>query len=157
MKCIITREEVIAEAFTTGEYLNLQAVTEADIAAATIHYVEPIVGASLCEALCDGEYESLREEYVKSLLALAVRLEIQPTLDMRTGGCGSVVTRTATAEPADSVIRSRHRRALRRRVRALSHRLSRYLDENRGFYPEYDPAKNILKRCSTDGGFVQIF
>lgn len=157
MKSIITPEEVIAEAFTTGEYLNPASITEADITAATIHYLEPIVGASLCKALCEGAYESLREDFVKSMLALAVRLEVQPTLDMRTGGCGSVVTRTAVAEPADAATRSRHRRALRRRVRALSLRLSHHLEANKEAYPEYDSTKNILKRCSTDGGFVQIF
>ncbi len=157
MKTIITPEEVVELAFTAGEYLNPQAISPHDIAAATAHYLEPVIGEAMCRRLIEGEYSTLREEYVKGLLSLAVRLEIQPTLDMRTGGCGSVVSATSTAKSADMATRSQHRRALRRRVSALARQLSHHLNNEQANYPEYRPERNILNRCTTDGGIIQTF
>ena len=39
---------------------------------------------------------------------------------------------------------------------ALLRRAAEHLDAHRTEFPEYDPTENILKRCSTDGGFVQM-
>ena len=48
-------------------------------------------------------------------------------------------------------------RSLKVQAHAMLLRLTEYLDENAASIPEYDPRANILKRCRTDGGFVQIF
>ena len=38
----------------------------------------------------------------------------------------------------------------------LLRRAAEHLDAHRTEFPEYDPTENILKRCSPDGGFVQM-
>ena len=84
-----------------------------------------------------------------------VKLLLQPRLDILTGACGTTAPRSSWSEPADGEALRRLRRALRTEIRALLRRATDYLDTHRAEFPEYDPAKNILKRCSTDGGFVQ--
>ena len=46
--------------------------------------------------------------------------------------------------------------SLRSEARTLLRRAVAYLDSHRREFPEYLPEKNILNRCTTDGGFVQI-
>ena len=41
-------------------------------------------------------------------------------------------------------------------ARTLLRRASDYLENHRDEFPEYRPEKNILNRCTTDGGFVQV-
>lgn len=60
---------------------------------------------------------------------------------------------TAAAESA----RIELMRSLKVQAHAMLLRLTEYLDENAASIPEYDPRANVLKRCRTDGGFVQIF
>ncbi|MDE6858273.1 MAG: hypothetical protein K2J33_06030 [Alistipes sp.] len=157
MKNIITPAEAVALAFGAGEYMPPEAVSEADIAAAAHRYIEPVTGAALASALAAGEYPALRDDYAAPALALGVRLLVQPSLDIRTGCAGSVVQRTTTAEPAPAEARAAALRSVRCRMRELLRRLGRHLDERAADYPEYDPDANILNRCTTDGGFVQIF
>lgn len=157
MKNIITPAEAVALAFGAGEYVPPEAVSEADIAAASHRYIEPVTGAALAAALADGAYPTLRDDYAAPALALGVRLLVQPSFDVRTGCAGSVVQRTATAEPAPAEARAAALRSVRTRMRELLRRLGRHLDDRAADYPEYDPDANILNRCTTDGGFVQTF
>ena len=48
------------------------------------------------------------------------------------------------------------RRSLRTEARALLERAVARIEAYPETYPEYDPKKNILKRCSLDGKLVQI-
>lgn len=59
------------------------------------------------------------------------------------------------ARPATTPCAGRQR-ALRTEARTLLRRAAEHLDAHRTEFPEYDPTENILKRCSTDGGFVQM-
>ena len=62
---------------------------------------------------------------------------------------------TAGLPAGDDALR-RRQRALRTEARTLLRRAAEHLDAHRTEFPEYDPTENILKRCSTDGGFVQM-
>ena len=157
MKTIISPAEAVALAWGTGEYMPPEAISESDIAAAQRRYIEPVIGRPLAEALAAGRYEELRAEYAAPALAMFVRLAVQPSLDIRTGCAGSVVQSGAYADPAGSEARAAAMRSLRRRGGALLRRLSERLDASPAAYPEYAPERNVLKRCSTDGGIVQIF
>ena len=157
MKNIISPAEAVNLAWGTGEYLSPQAVAEADIAAAEQRYIIPVIGRPLAQALADGLYPELRNDYAAPALAMFVRVMLQPTMDVRTGQTGSVVQSGACADPASSEARAASLRALRRRAGVLLRRLSERLDADPASYPEYDPEQNILKHCSTDGGIVQIF
>lgn len=116
----------------------------------------PVLGPELHARLLGGAHAEFREEYLAAPVALFVRLELQPRLDILTGTCGTTAPRSSWSEPADGEALRLHRRALRTEARTLLLRAVAYLDAHRAEFPEYDPSKNILKRCSTDGGFVQI-
>ena len=90
MNRLITPRQVVDLAFGEAEYLSEQAVSDADIVAATSRYVVPIVGEELAERLAEGEYSELLNEYVAPALAAAVRYMIQPLISLRTGDSGLV-------------------------------------------------------------------
>ena len=155
MNTLITPAEALRLAFREGETLPPGIIAEADIAAAEHRYLVPVLGQELYAQLLGGAYGVFREAYLAAPAALCVRLLLQPRLDILTGACGTTAPRSSWSEPADEEALRRLRRALRTEIRALLRRATDYLDTHRAEFPEYDPAKNILKRCSTDGGFVQ--
>ena len=161
MKTIITPAEAVASAWGSGEYAAPDTVAVADIAAAEERHLLPVIGRPLAEALAAGRYEELRTDYVMPALALFVRAGIQSSLDVRTGQAGTVVQSGTYCAPADTVARQSLHRSLRRRAETLLRRLSDRLEADASCaapsYPEYDPRRNILKRCMTDGGIVQVF
>lgn len=156
MKTLLTPAEVVSTAFGEGEYMPETAVSSADIAAAESRHLIPVTGHRLWQALIDGRYPDLRDDYAAPAAAMFTRVELQPLLDIRTGRFGAAAPSTSCWKPAERKQILDARRALRRRARALLHRLSDRLDECAAEIPEYDPRENILNRCSTDGGFVQI-
>lgn len=157
MNAIITPQQVISLAFGEGEYLSSNIVTQADIVAAQERYIVPILGERLVARLADGEYQELAEEYLAPVIALATRLLVQPAVSLRMGDSGLVAPRGDTMEPPQKSAVDALMLSLKKRVRMLLRRLSRYLDSNAARYPEYDSKCNVLNRCSIDGGFVQIF
>ena len=157
MKNIITPARAVELAWGTGEYVSPGAVGEADIAAATHRYIEPVIGRRMTEALADGRYAELCNDYAAPAVAMFVRVLLQPSMDIRTGQAGSVVQSGAACDPAGDAARAASLRSLRRRAGQLLRRLSDRLDADASAYPEYDPRNNILKHCSTDGGIVQVF
>ena len=101
-------------------------------------------------------HTEFRDGYLAAPIALFVRLLVQPRLDIRTGQCGTTAPKGSSGQPAaDTPLRARQQ-ALRTEARTLLRRASEYLSDHRDEFPEYDPARDILKRCSTDGCLVQI-
>lgn len=156
MKTLITPVEVLKIAFGGGEYLASQSVAEADIAAAEQCHIVPVTGRALYERLLAGAYADFTAGFLAAPLALFTRLQIQPRLDVRTGRCGTVAPDTAWVRPADAEARRSLMRSLRTEARALLRRASEHLAAHRDAFPEYDPANDILNRCTTDGRVVQI-
>ena len=153
---IATGGEVVSAAFADGEYMPPSAISDADIAAAEERYLIPVTGRALYERMLDGEYAALRDEYVVPAVAFAVRAMQQPALDVRTSVFGTTVPKSsafggATAEQAREL-----RKAVRTKAHTLLRRLSDHLDAHATEYPEYRRERDVLKRCSTDGGIVQI-
>lgn len=156
MNTLITPLQVLRLAFGEGEYLPPETVTEADIAAAEQRYLVPVIGQALYEKLLDGSHADFRTEYLAAPAALFTRLALQPRLDIRTGQCGTTAPKTACGQPADKTALRELQRALRAQARTLLRRAAGHLRTHRKEFPEYAPEKDILERCSTDGGFVQI-
>ncbi len=128
---LINEASVINLAYSNAEYTPETMVTAADIYVAERSYLAPVVGEAMMEALRGGAYESLLNNYIALPLALYTReVANLPTAPRSVEG--------------------------RRRARAAMVRLSDYLDENSGDYPEYDPANNVLKRCKINGTHIQI-
>jgi hypothetical protein len=155
MKSLITPAQVVATAFGDSEYIAPEVIVEADIAAACHHYITPIIGPTLLEALLDGRYPALLDNYVAPALAFAVRCSIQPSLNVRTceqglslpAGGGSASTTAA----AEALVAS-----LRHRCRILRSLLSDHLATHAADYPEYNPNNDSMKNCTIYGGIVQI-
>lgn len=153
---LITAEEVIAIAFTDGQYIDAGVIARCDIDAAIERWVVPVVGRALLEAVAEGKYEELREHYLKPVIALYTRQQVQPRLNVSTSQAGLSVVTTSSRKAADEAARCELQRSLKARAKFLRQRLEEYLDEHKAELTEYDEKQNILKRCRCDGGFVQI-
>ena len=156
MKTLITPLQVLRLAFGDGEQLPPQTVAEADIAGAEQRHIVPVVGPALYEKLLAGAYPEFRDGYLAAPAALFTRLTVQPRLDIRTGQCGTSAPKTAYGQPAAETALRTLRRSLRVQARTLLRRAAEHLRTHRNEFPEYDPENDILNRCTTDGGFVQI-
>lgn len=156
MTQLITPSEVIALAFGDGEWIASEAITAADIDSATERWVRPVVGRALLDKVAEGSYSTLREEYLAPAIALYTRVLVQPRLNAATSQLGLTIATGANRKAADKAARHELRQALHTAARSALKRLSEYLDRNASFFEEYDPRQNILKRCTRDGGFIQI-
>lgn len=128
---IINSQSVLSLSFTDAGYIPSCIITTADIISAQQRYIRPVVGKALYEQLIAGTYSDLVDDYVAPALAEYVRCSV--------------------GLPSAPVTDNN-----RIRARQLLNRLSGYLEDNKGDFPEYDSSGNILKRCSLNGGFVQI-
>ena len=155
MNTLVTPLQVLKLAFGEGEYLPPEIIAEADIAGAEQRHIVPVVGRALYEKLLAGSYPDFRTEYLASPAALFTRAVLQPRLDVRAGQCGPVAFKSAAYQPAGTQALRELQRSLRRQARTLLRRAAEHLETHAAEFPEYDPHKNILNRCTTDGNFVQ--
>lgn len=125
----MTPTEVVDYAFATGEYVAQGAITESVIMAAQLRYITPILGQSLSDAVADGDYEELREEYIAPTLGLLARIE-------------------ANLDAYPPTITERQRAKL------FLGNLTEYLNEQAAAFAEYDPEENVMNRCSVISGIV---
>lgn len=154
-KSIITSTEVLAIAFSDGEYIPAESIAEADIVAATERWVTPVTGRALLEKVAQGEYTELRD-YLATAIAFHTRLLVQPRLSASTSQLGLTIGGGSSRKAADESLRRELMRSLRTRARQALRALSNHLQENKASYKEYNDKENILKKCCCDGGFVQI-
>ena len=151
MTTLVTPREVIDLAFADGGYLPPEAIGTVDIAAAEARYLLPVTGPALWQKLAEGEYPTLREEFAAPAAACAVRVAMQPALDLHGGAGGTTVTKSSACQPAGQQQLAASHRALRNRLSALLHALSDHLDAHPSDYPEYAPEKNVLHRVLIAG------
>ena len=150
MRTIVTPQEVVSLAFVDEGLVTMSKISLTDIAVAESRYLLPLVGEALYDKLLNGEYTSLRDDYVKPMVALWARYVAEPLLEERLGG-GDKYTEADVEAREVVVVR------LRRTASALSRRLSDYLNAHCEEFVEYNPADNPLNHCVIDGGIVQIF
>ena len=154
MTTLVTPREVIDLAFADGGYLPPEAIGTVDIAAAEARYLLPVTGPALWQKLAEGEYPTLREEFAAPAAACAVRVAMQPALDLHGRAGGTTVAKSSACQPAGQQQLAASHRALRNRLSALLHALSDHLDAHPSDYPEYAPEKNVLHRVLIAGGLV---
>lgn len=154
---IITPAEVIAIAFSDGEYVATEVITDLDITTAIEHWIIPITGRALLDAVSEGKYADLKSDYIAPATALCTRLVVQPRLNVQTSQLGLTVPAGSHHKAADKESRKELWRALQHRAQAMRRRLSERLEQQAVEIEEYRSEDNILTRCSCDGGFVQIF
>ena len=92
-------------AFADGGYLPPEAIGTVDIAAAEARYLLPVTGPALWQKLAEGEYPTLREEFAAPAAACAVRVAMQPALDLHGGAGGRTrAARRIAPGPAESAL-----------------------------------------------------
>lgn len=153
---LATPDEVVATAFAQNELTEPSAVSPADILLTEERYIVPVTGRQLYEKMLDGGYRTLRDDYVVPAVAYFTRLKMQPLFDINTGRFGSTVPHSDTYAAASREMVLDARRALRDKARSLLRALSDHLNAHAADYPQYRPEKNVLNRCTTDGGIVQV-
>ena len=156
MSELISQAEVVALAFSDGEYLSPDVIGVADIKAVVSKWIKPVVGQALLCAVEDGEYGEFAEKYLKPTIAAFVRCVVQPRLNAVTGQAGLAMPVGSYHKAADEEARRELLRSLLRRATALRIEMSDYLEANADKIVEYDPKENVLNRCRCYGGFVQI-
>ena len=156
MKNLITNEQVISLAFGDGEYLSPEVILDSDIALAEDRYIVPVVGAELHQALLDGSYPTLLDDFVAPALAMAVRTMIQPALNVRTGQVGLQISSSLRADSSTKTAMQTLQKSLRLRRQTLLRRLSNHLREHLSDYPEYTPSNDAMQKCCIYGGYVQM-
>lgn len=153
MKTLISAENISSLIFTREESYNETMITAMDIAEAESHYLLPIIGNNLYNAMLSGSYAELVEEYITPMVAAWVRYIIEPHLASRC--CVYHAERNITEainENTELVLRS-----LRSKAKTLSHRLSDHLNANTTKYVEYNPSDNPLNRCFIYGDIIQVY
>lgn len=116
-----------------------------------------MVGQALLDKVLQGDYAELKSDYIAPAVALYTRYLVQPRLNVATSQMGLAVPSGSSRKAAESSAREELQRALKIRARTSLRLLSEYLEANAEQYTEYVASENILKRCSCDGGFVQIY
>lgn len=156
MKSLISPLEVHRYAFAGGQCLPSDAVTEADIITAEERFLRPVFGAALLDAVRAGQYADFLTDYLVCCLALLTRVVLQPQLDLQTTPIGTLAPKGTNGTAADTAELRRLQQNLRHRAQTLLKRASEYVEAHAEAFPEYDSRANILNRCTTYGGFVQV-
>ncbi|MEG1982617.1 MAG: hypothetical protein RR037_02680 [Alistipes sp.] len=156
MANLITPQQAITLAFTDGEYLPAETISETLITAAEERHLVPVMGQVLYARLIAGAYPDLKS-LAAPAAALFTRLLLQPNLNIRTGRFGTTAPRSSSWEPAAEQSLNQATKALRRQAALHLRRLSRHLDAHSADYPEYDPDTNILHHCTIHGDLIQTF
>lgn len=155
MQTLLTPRRAAELAFADGEQAPAGAITAADTATAEIRHILPAIGRTLYDKLAAGAYPELLSEYLAPAIALYARLAAQPRLDIATLPGGAAAPSSGDYRPAGDEAVRRRLRALREEARTLLRRATDHLDACNDAYPEYDPRRNVLKRCRIDGDLVQ--
>lgn len=151
MNTLISPNEVVALAFSPEEVYNNAVITELDVATAEERYLRPLLGQALYDKFLEGNYQSLKDEFVAPVVAVWTRYLVEPLLASRCDACSF-----AEATAASNEALAERCRQLRLRARTLSRGLTHHLNSRVADYPEYNPDENHLNRCSIDGNIVQI-
>lgn len=146
-------EEVLSLAFVSTERLREELVSEQQIRAAQLRYLEPVFGR-LYRELTAQRYADFVSEYLKPALAWYVRGLVIAGLPGYIGSGGILQGETDYAEAASLQRQDRLRRDALRMARGLLKRALRYVEANPGMFPEYDSRDNVLNKVSLDGGIV---
>lgn len=157
MKTLVSPAEVLQRAFRSREQLPSDTIREADIEAVEWRKVRPVLGDALHDRLLQGNDTAFVQEYLADAVALLTRAEVLPRMAHFCSSVGTFRPSPVDSSPTDNETLSLDVCTTKRQAATLLRRAVAYIEAHAADYPEYDPAQNILNRCSTDGGFIQTF
>lgn len=139
-------------AFPSESNIRPSQISETEIVAAQERFFVPVFGA-LFEAFLEGKYSDLVEQWIKPSLAEYVKSNVVQTLGMVT--TSGVVARSfdgGSSGSADEV--ARVARAAADLADVLRGRAVEIVEQSPKRYPEYNSARNILRRTCIKSGIV---
>lgn len=149
---LINSEDVLRLAYSSEELLPSTMLLDCDIVEAECRYIEPLVGKALVEALHDGQYTELVDEYVAPALAMWTRYCVEHVAYRRCTACHDEALSSAQLDHLRLALR-----ALRAKASTLTRRLTDHLNTHGDDYPEYNASNNPQNRCFIYGDIIQIF
>ncbi len=127
---LITEARVISLTSAECGYTEIELVSATAIESAQRRFMLPVLGKALIEALIEGDYPILKEEYIEPAMAYYTRLEMTP----------------ATAP---------NRKDILRHARLLTRRMSDHIEDNQELYSEYESANNVLRKIRIHGATIE--
>lgn len=151
MNSLITPQEVTLIAFSPTEQINPSSIIESKIIASEEKYIRPVLG-NLVDALKEGKYPELLNNYIKPALAYYVRYSIIPDLSLKLNSIGAQTAFTTHSNAATDRQRCEMRMQAKDDADALLSKALRHIAE--GEYPEYNPVENIRNKVIMNGGLI---
>lgn len=155
MRTLIAPQQVVELAFSANNPISPASIKEAKIIAAQEKYLRPVLG-KLYDALLDGKYSELLDEYIRPALAHYVRYAIIPDLSLRLGDKGVLNPFSDHANAATDKQRAELRQQDKEDANILIDNAVRYISEHRDRFPEYEPRENVRKKAICNGGIILI-
>lgn len=151
MNSLITPQEVTLIAFSPTEQITPSSIIESKIIAAEEKFIRPVLG-KLVDALKEGKYPELLNDYIKPALAYYVRYSIIPDLSLKLNSIGAQTAFTAHSNAATDRQRSEMRMQAKDDADALLSKALRHIVE--GEYPEYEARKDVRNKIIIKGGLI---
>lgn len=123
MQLLATPQQVIDLAFAANEKITPVSIKETKIDAAQEKYIRPVLG-KLYDALLDGKYPELLDNYVRPALAYYVRYSVIPDLALKLNDKGAQTYFSEYANTATDKQRSEMRQQRKTMRMLCSIRLS---------------------------------
>lgn len=149
----MTPAEVAAAAFPGSLDDEGGFIPEGAILSAQHKYIKPVLNG-LYDGIMEGRYDTLTDEYVKPALACYVRYLLLPSISAQAGTTGVIQPKGASFGSASDKAVAALRRRTRSDAAAMMGRLIGHIESAPEAYPEYNPARNVLNRVSTDAGII---
>lgn len=157
MNTLISTTEVLRRAFRPEERLPADTVREADVVVAEWRFVRPVLGDALHDRLLAGDDANFVQTYLADAVALLTRVLLLPRLVHFISPMGPLLPKPQDSSSVETAEALQTERRIKREAMTLLRRAVAYVEAHAAEFPEYDPQKNPLNHCMTDGGFVQIF
>lgn len=153
MKQLISFEEVAELAFGGNENVRQEHISYAAICSAQRKFIKPVLGA-LYDAVAEGEYAALLDEYIKPALAGYVKYMALPTISAQVGVAGVVQYDGAEFDKAGDKAFARVLSRIKNEADALAQVMIDHIEAHAEQYPEYSASDNIKNRVSMSGNII---
>ncbi len=153
MTILITPREVVEITFRSPSTTDPRIIPESAIIAAQEKFLRPALGP-LYEALCEGKYPLLTDQYLKAPLALYAKYLSLQDIAVQGGTSGLSEHYSLNRRPASDSARQWSGRRLRSDARSLLLAAVKYIEANVALYPEYSARESSVRHSSIAGGIV---
>lgn len=150
---LITATEVVKLAFGGSQRVRTEEISDAIIISAQQKFITPVIG-DLFEAICNGRYSDLLENYIKEPLALYIKYLLIPNFTTQVGMVGVVQHFGEGYKGADTKSLRRLLKSVKSDAQILLDTAIELIEANPTDYPEYEKQNNVRNRVKIGGQIV---